>query len=787
MPGQLDPVRPCPASFPGGGGRKRGLSSRTRPSRNSAPLARHPTIAVPVPSPPGLGAPLPPRPSDVATPERVTTTGLASRPAEPNYNSRQTARVGGACANHGGGLHGKGAGWPQVSLQKPLDVPVRSSQKALWAPEDWRQGTQVSPRIAPLYVPRTAHVLHAGPDVAVPTLQPSPGIFRGREKMSKRKTRTSGTSDSEDKIGSTVQSGEEPRPAAPSIPDGATEGPSRLLGQPEKDPAPFPLSQNSVGKFVPQFAKPQKTVTRKTKKKEEDNESGTFNLELLQEPSAPEAGSQPLRGSLGLALLENQAKAAVVHPEQCSQLPLVPVPCSGTSVHLTSSDNSPSRGTVPSTPERASQEQLSESGTCVLNSGNSALESSLLVESQRNSRPGTEQGLAEGGPGQNGPLSSECEDKELHRGGPPEEGEGDPSTPGSGPAPTPAPELSPVSLFPEPRSATQGCPNQPQVPIPNEPVVVIADRCTGPTAPPVRDPEVAKLDRQGPDGSGALPHSSEAAGGHIEAGLEAEPRSHTPELLATSPAPHHENQEPTVGAGNSSPLAPEVRIGVDLKPLPDLTQEGPEYTCALLSVEPVGGKAAEPGIESLRDPEPPGHGQSLQAASLPDHREVDGLSQEPGAHTAPSPAHQAIWGCSSPIDLDFLPDSQIQNALDAPDLEAPPEQVKDSSPLGSIRRLCCPGTSPPASGASVTSGQPRNPKSQIQAFETPELEDATGTVCGLVMELSNLNRLIMSAHRDLEALRRLGNRKGKPTGKGPAPYASKGAGTLPRGEPWRDG
>lgn len=51
------------------------------------------------------------------------------------------------------------------------------------------------------------------------------------------------------------------------------------------------------------------------------------------------------------------------------------------------------------------------------------------------------------------------------------------------------------------------------------------------------------------------------------------------------------------------------------------------------------------------------------------------------------------------------------------------------------------------------------------------------------------SRLIMSTHRDLEALKRLGYRKAKErlAGKAPAPYSSKGAGNLPPGDrSWRD-
>lgn len=65
------------------------------------------------------------------------------------------------------------------------------------------------------------------------------------------------------------------------------------------------------------------------------------------------------------------------------------------------------------------------------------------------------------------------------------------------------------------------------------------------------------------------------------------------------------------------------------------------------------------------------------------------------------------------------------------------------------------------------------------AQETYRMQDATDTVRGLVVELSGLNRLIMSTHRDLEAFKR---RKTKSL-----PYLTKGLGSLPRGDQsWRD-
>ncbi|OPJ77659.1 hypothetical protein AV530_012293 [Patagioenas fasciata monilis] len=46
------------------------------------------------------------------------------------------------------------------------------------------------------------------------------------------------------------------------------------------------------------------------------------------------------------------------------------------------------------------------------------------------------------------------------------------------------------------------------------------------------------------------------------------------------------------------------------------------------------------------------------------------------------------------------------------------------------------------------------PPGQSPSQEPPHREDATAVICGLILELSNLNRLAMSTHRGLEMLRR---------------------------------
>ncbi|XP_069351036.1 break repair meiotic recombinase recruitment factor 1 isoform X3 [Eulemur rufifrons] len=77
---------------------------------------------------------------------------------------------------------------------------------------------------------------------------------------------------------STQHSREEPGRAVSSSPDEETGAPCRLLGPPEKEPPALPPSQNSVGRFVPQFSNPRKTVARKADTREEDLGSGAFSL-----------------------------------------------------------------------------------------------------------------------------------------------------------------------------------------------------------------------------------------------------------------------------------------------------------------------------------------------------------------------------------------------------------------------------------------------------------------------------------------------------------------------------
>ncbi|XP_045145638.1 break repair meiotic recombinase recruitment factor 1 [Echinops telfairi] len=533
------------------------------------------------------------------------------------------------------------------------------------------------------------------------------------------------------------------RAAASSTPDEDTEVPTR---QPKKDMVPFPLSQNSVGKFVPQFSKSRKTVTRQT----EDIESGAFNLETLLEPTAPKGGSQQLQASLELAASEQSQ----LH---CQELPLEPGPGSGACLLGTSTYSS-------FVSERASQPPLSEpSRVCALDRGCSSSEPGSPVE-----QPG-DSGLASQGPAQEGSRpSSESKGRDPHGEGPHEEGSDVPGT--SGPA-------QGESVL-EPGSAAQVHPEYKQSP--SQPLLVTTDRSTDPTAPPLEPPKGGILGGQAPDSGfiGALLSNLEASG---ETRPKDQSLSNDPGPPAASPAPVHRNQEPTVDVGDPWPLVPAASPGADSKLMPGPTQEGQAGTCMLPSPEESeGGKAAKSSSDGQPAPESSGRGLPLQATSPPAPREVLDGPQGPGACSAPDAVDQSVWVDALPMELDFLPDSQMQDALDCPDFQAPHEQA-------------CPGGSrPPANRAPITTVQPRwgatGPcNSSDKGFEGPNLEDATATVCGLVLELSNLNRLIMSTHRDLEAVRRLSYRQANLAGKPAAPYASKGAGSHSRGEPpWRD-
>ncbi|XP_037674094.1 uncharacterized protein C19orf57 homolog isoform X2 [Choloepus didactylus] len=706
-------------------------------------------------------------------------------------------------------------------------------------------------------------------------------------------------------------SGEDPAQVASSSPDEDTAVPPGLLGQSEKDSVPFPLSQNSIGKFVPQFAKPRKIMTRKTETRGEDSGNRAFHPEIPPEPRALQTGSQVLDESLGLEIPEAGEPGYGACLEQSGQTPTgEPEPSQGGALPVASADVPQEQGPGPSGLLGDGQNHLSERLIHPATAGDSG-----------SSQPEMERGLASGDGGQEGHLQSSraC-------GGPQEEGEDIPGTLASAPA---------QGLYPAARDA----PEHVQTPSwaggevewsyhssqrrssPGPVVTAVSAEAAEPGqgAPEVAGPGGQAETRlsaspggKAPDGDhgGALlsrpPLTWETPGGQGDPEQKDEPPRHAPAGPLASLAAVHGNREPVVDAVDSSPQASETGLVVHQKPVPGPSREGlGDRDTRPSPAEAAGAKAAKIGSR--------GHEQNLalespglpsRASRPPEHRGAgDGPSWEPGAlqgspdpHSGlavwpdPTPADQASWeGCSA-VELNFLPDSQIRDALDTPDLQVPPEQhiwgifsntervvhlaqghdavpstlaaqhaaaaatcrlpcappetprpvAQHGRPLprpqwsgsklgpvapelsGVLASTTCqercpvasrpsprwPGPSPPAhrdpqaqprgdpisrpraSSWEVCSGLPslpaRHPRG-TEACEAARMEDATGIVCGLVMELSSLNRLIMGAHRDLEACKRLGYRKAKPAGKGPAPHASKGAAGLPWGEqPWRD-
>lgn len=152
-----------------------------------------------------------------------------------------------------------------------------------------------------------------------------------------------------------------------------------------------------------------------------------------------------------------------------------------------------------------------------------------------------------------------------------------------------------------------------------------------------------------------------------------------------------EKQELIVEAGSSGPIAPEMGPGVKTKG-PDSDGQLPGRIEMLpLQEEPMSQKVVElSSLDCHQDFE--GFSLSPHAFSQPENscaasdfpQETKACHSSPGIpadlaeqqQQQPAPSDQAAWQESSAMELDFLPDSQIQNALNAPSMEALPEQVR---------------------------------------------------------------------------------------------------------------
>lgn len=303
-------------------------------------------------------------------------------------------------------------------------------------------------------------------------------------------------------------------------------------------------------------------------------------------------------------------------------------------------------------------------------------------------------------------------------------------------------------------------------------------------------PQVAKLlgslDEQIPDGGcigtllSSTPLAEETTAGREEARWEE--RCHG-DTLASFTETEPEKQEPVTEAGDSGHIAQEMDPVVKTKDSGSDEQSPGDIGMLPLPAQSMNqmlvelrGLTCDQDLEGLSTPHTSSQLEHTCAASDPPQSTKD-CHSSPGIPVhlaAPCPRDQAAWQESSAMELDFLPDSQIQDALDATNME-------QGFPSGSMPDLGWPVPSSQSIGGSPKAVTKPQSRSHVETWaqETYRMQDATDTVRGLVVELSGLNRLIMSTHRDLEAFKR---RKTKSL-----PYLTKGLGSLPRGDQsWRD-
>ncbi|XP_055975665.1 break repair meiotic recombinase recruitment factor 1 [Sorex fumeus] len=489
------------------------------------------------------------------------------------------------------------------------------------------------------------------------------------------------------------------------------------------------VSQTSAGRFVPQFARSRKTAPRQVESEEE----------LQTQAVCSEAQPEP-------------TQAEGICPQHSGQSPGKEDP-----PPAVPPGTPPEWGSIPC----ASESQVSASGSCPPDGA-----------------------AAESGPGLEGHLPSSdaghCPDPGVTHGG------GDTELPDQGTYPEPQstavdpPENSPGGPGRGACQSSQGALCAPSGSL------VITDESTDLEEPEQRAVEGAGKNRQpdsgapGDDHRGVLPLLECCAplpGETVARRGEPRGEDEIPYIIPGREAASHvlapTIQDPTVAAELSSHLAPEAHPRGAHTQMPEALGDGVPPN--LLSQPPGELCCSSQSSVCQLNPPAPQDVEGVPSCS------PAGQPEQPA-----DPAEEADWGGSSALELDFLLDSQIQDSLVAPD-PTPPDQVR-RLPYGprsgqeftslSLQLSLWSGLSP---GQQAEEGHhvPALPRSQVAApaHQAASVEDATDMVRGLVLELSNLNRLVMSTHRDLEACRRLRQRKGKPVTPGTRP---------PRGPSWRE-
>ncbi|XP_031196421.1 uncharacterized protein C19orf57 homolog isoform X3 [Mastomys coucha] len=569
--------------------------------------------------------------------------------------------------------------------------------------------------------------------------------------------------DSSEPAPSVEPGGEKPQHEASSCPVEDTGAASDIPGSP-KELVPLPLSQNSAGRFVPQFAKARKTIIRKAKAWEEDPDSYTTSQETRPELGALEAGSQPQRESLRFPPHDARRPEDQTQPESTISL-----------------DN----GSL----------------------GNSGFEMATVQDSSSQERPQSDTAAEDREADHRAPQERGAQGREAgaQHSVEPQGGEDTLYTSALVPASDPTiPCLEIWSVAQDHSDPTHIFSSIAAAPSSNSPAdaslmdSVITEESLAPSVLQQSAPEVAGLlgspHGQIPDGgcSGALLSytslAEETTAGREEVTWNT--RSPGDTLVSFTEAAVPVKQEPMVEAGDSGHIAQDMGPVVQTKDSGSDGQLPGSIGMPPLPAHPMNqevlelrGLACDQDLEGLSlYPHKSSQLEHIYAASDPPQSTKDchsspgipvhlaGQQQQP----APSPRDQAVWQESSAMELDFLPDSQIQDALDATSIE-------QGFPSGNIPDLGWPVPSSHATGGSPKEVAKAQPRSHVGTWaqDTYRMQDATDTVRGLVVELSSLNRLIMSTHRDLEAFKR---RKTKSL-----PYLKKGFGSLPRGDQsWRD-
>ncbi|XP_075773243.1 break repair meiotic recombinase recruitment factor 1 isoform X2 [Pelodiscus sinensis] len=156
------------------------------------------------------------------------------------------------------------------------------------------------------------------------------------------------------------------------------------------------------------------------------------------------------------------------------------------------------------------------------------------------------------------------------------------------------------------------------------------------------------------------------------------------------------------------------------------------------------------------------------------------ISLPTGALSDPLPVDQTCssWEDALSLDLELLPDSQFQSVLEDNRVELSQQQPfsvgSNCSPSIPEREHRDPQMPVPVINISYPNKLQTRVEMMEESCDSTKEQDATDVVCGLIIELSNLNRLIMNTHRDLESFKRLKYRKSRQSGKFFA-HALKGA------------